>query len=170
MAGIESNLPEVLEAVEQVLERFNFQARGPDGKGLGHEMLDAIAEGIHERTLNQQKGPSGEPLAPLSQSYRAWKVQRGHPDLIGVKTGHMLSLNEVKGERQIEESEATMAYGWPGSVDASGNTSREKAEKFTEGPGNQPARPFYELDDDVEQAAFDRAELALDELVEELGF
>lgn len=172
MARADSNLPEIEAALDAVAEAFNFEAPGIEGKGLGHEMLNVVADGILDRTIAEQKEPTGSALNPLSPAYKAWKAGHGYPTLIGVKTGHMLSLVEVQGERVIAPDEATMTYGKPGSTDDEGKTSRDKAEWFTDGDParNRPARPFYDLDEEIETAASDHAEKALDEFLDKLGF
>lgn len=170
MADVQSNQEEIQRLLDQLAGGFNFTTPGTDGRGLGEELLDVVAEGVIDRTLAEQNQPDGAPLAPNAESYAASREKAGKP--IGVLSGEMLSQLEVSGERVIGPERAEMTYGQPGSE------ARRKAEWFTRGsaenpPGDiehsgaegQPSRPFYALDDAIRARLGDRSNLALDEFL-----
>jgi hypothetical protein len=170
MADAQSNRGEIEDLLDRLAGGFNFETPGIDGRGLGEELLDVVAEGVIDRTLAEQAQPDGAPLAPNAPDYAKRPAKAGKP--IGVLSGEMLSQLEVNGERWIDPERAEMTYGQPGSG------ARRKAEWFTRGsaenpPGDiehsgaegQPARPFYALDDEIRARLGDRSSLALDEFL-----
>jgi hypothetical protein len=143
---------QVATQIDKILRGFNFSVPGRTGKGMAHEVLDAIIEEVVDRSLSRQAQPGGIPWADNAESYKRTPAKSGKP--IGVLTGDMMSLINLRGVRTIEDYRAVMRYG-------SGEFAKRKAQWFTRGssndPGteslepsgasNQPARPFYERDD-----------------------
>lgn len=156
MAGeVRSNLPEVLRGIRDVADCLNLRAVGRYGL-LGEDLMDLTAEGIFDRTVLGQQEPGGGPLAPLAESTLARKRKAGYPDTIGVATGHMLALDQLKGDRSVSADRATMAYGRD-------EEARLRMAYFSEGHGGrrrQPPRPVFEFDD--------RIDAELDALVDEV--
>lgn len=148
MAEVRSNLPEVARAIADVAGCLNMHAVGRYGR-VGEDALDIIAEGIYDRAVLGQREPSGVPLAKLSPVTLALKRERGQPDTIGVATGQMLALEQLKGERAISSGAASVEYGRDAEA-------KLKMEWFSEGRRKgrrrrQPPRPVFELDDRIER-------------------
>lgn len=162
MARVDSNLGEIMSAIDAIVNGFNFTSTtGRSGKRLADKALDTIAERIAERTTARQMDSNQSPLAPNRGEYGEKKRTKGIPigtgyypagngGQNGIRGGQMLSDLELSGERVIEEKSATMTYGLDGFA-------KRKAQWFTNGSTgnagersgakNQPPRPFYDLDD-----------------------
>lgn len=156
MAQIRSNLGEVSRSLRDVSSCLNMHAVGRYDR-VGVDALDIIAEGIAERVLGRQQEPSGGGLAELAPSTRRRKRELGQPDTIGVAKREMLQQRHLRGERNITTTQASVEYGQDAAA-------KDKATWFSEGSRRkrrrQPPRPFFELDDQIEDS--------LDELVEEV--
>lgn len=127
------------EKAQDVLHRL---ADGIDltGNGLGEDLLDVIVEGIVERSLGEQAAPSGAAWAPNKEPYASSRRKRGKP--IGVLTGDMLSLQQVRGTREITPTLALMTYG-------TSSEARRKLLWFTKGRPGQEPRPVLGLDPEI---------------------
>lgn len=171
MATARSNLDSVAHWLRRMVEGFNFESPGIEGKGLANELLNVVADEITERTGNRQLDIDGGPLKPNAPAYAASTKKRGRP--VGVLTGEMLSQREMHGTREILQYSARMSYGVT-------DFARKKAEWFTRGSEengpedieysgaqNQPPRPFYGMDDQIRDAVLARAAEALQHYVEE---
>lgn len=150
MAVVRSNLPDVVRAIRDVAGCLNMNAVGRHGR-VGEDALDVIAEGIYDRAVLGQREPGGGPLADLAPATLADKRRRGYPDTIGVRTGHMLAMEQLRGERSITSSTASAEFGRD-------EEARERMGWFSEGSRRgrgrrrrQPPRPVYELDDAIER-------------------
>jgi hypothetical protein len=162
MAGIRTNLPEVIRAIKAIAQSWDLRSKGRY-KSLGVDMLDIVAEGIYERTVIEQEGPDGEPLAPLAPSTLARKARLGFPETIGVEHAKMLALEELKGERMIERRTASVIYG-------KDEQAKEEAEWFQDPSNpNQPDRQFMGLDERIEATIDALFEEVLDRNIREQG-
>lgn len=114
-----------------------------DKHGLGTALMDATAEQIL-RDMVDEKGPDGNPWAPLSEAYAEYKAKVAPGQPISVLFGHMRTIAQLKGLRRIEAREAVMVYG----VD---ELARDLATWFQD-PTNsrQPPRPFYGISSECE--------------------
>lgn len=142
MATFRSNFDsDIRPAVVALRETWNLR-RKPAGSAvsLGESLIDAVALAVEQRTVQEQKTPTLGRLKPLSPKYLARKIRQGYSSRIGVRTGRMLDINEIKGETYVGRSVAVMTFGRD-------EDERQKAEWFTEGSSrqNRPARPFYEI-------------------------
>jgi hypothetical protein len=107
---------------------------------IGESLIDAVAVTVQHRTVDEQKTPTLGPLKALSPRYLARKVRQGYSSRIGVRTGRMLDVNEVKGETYVGRSVAVMTFGREEEI-------KQRAEFFQE-----RGRPFYELGPREEKA------------------
>jgi hypothetical protein len=152
-----SNYREVAAAVSAVPELFNPRRRTGRGKRLGDEVADVVAMTIVERTRQQQLTPDRRVLARLKPATVRRKVRKGAPILIGVESGQMLDLEEVRGKVTIIRDAVAMEYGLGPEMEA-------RAEFFQEGrPGVQESRPFYDLGRDGQR----NVEAYVDEVAED---
>jgi hypothetical protein len=117
--------------------------------GIGEDCLDLIAEGIADRTIADQAMPDGGPLPDLTAPYLKRKVAQGFPALTLVRTGAMLAMVNLKGERTIAPDSAAMTYGTT-------EAERAKAGYAHDGAPGRPERPFYGLDDAIAAAVHAR--------------
>jgi hypothetical protein len=144
--GFRSNFPEVRRALLELGAAFDLRRRAPGRKGrLGEELIDLVAAHIEDRTRTHQLGPDGRPLRPLAPSTLARKRSRGFPPTIGVETGEMLDVGEIRGKTHVDNETVVMQYGL-------GEPATSKAEWFQEGDSSRrrPAREFYDLGEDGE--------------------
>jgi hypothetical protein len=139
MASIQSNLFEIRQNLNELGQCMNLRRR-PKGSSrrVGDELLDIVAVAIEQRTRQRQQDPSGRTLAKLRPATIARKLRLGYPLTIGVETGEMLDLEQIRGEQVITADSATMTYG----LDAE---TRAKADRFQEGNARQAPREFYDV-------------------------
>ena len=110
--SIISNFDQAIAAVLKGLGNSLNLARSRRGNArLGDQFADIIASGIQERTITQQKGGEGMPLAPLKSRTLARKRRLGFPSTIGVETGEMLSIEQVRGQVAFSEDTLVMIDG-----------------------------------------------------------
>ncbi len=162
MAGIRSNFESVASAVRGTARALDFDARLPGGRRLGALMAEAIAVGIFKRSLGRQVDPQGQPFAALSPAYLKWKVANGYSPRRNVKTGKMLSLEQIRGTTRITKDRVDLTYG----RDSEAQRLAELAEKGGKG---RPPRPFYGLDPEIEAKLDALAGAAIDDVIRELG-
>jgi|GEM_PF-2915897 len=173
MADDNSNIDEVGQWISGILEGIDFTMPGAD-QSLGRDMAGVVANGIIDRSVPDAQAPDGSTWAANEPEYAARKRARYDADQPGILTGQMLSLESVKGELTLAPAEVTMKYGTGESAKRARNgaeppkasdppTDRQKAEWFTEG-----GRPFYELDDQINEAVVKEAEDAIEKHLEGL--
>lgn len=169
---VESNILEYEREFIEFVDGFDFTL-SVGNKLLGKELAAEASIAIRERTVVEQQEASGAPLKPLNPKYKARKLKKHSVDKIGVLTGQMLSEESMRGKVTIEPTEVSIAYGTGtkptrfatyGTITGKEPTDREKAEYFTDS-----GRPFFELDDAIEEKLREVAQEALDEYVEEKG-
>lgn len=144
-AEILADLHAVAEAVDLTRHR------------LGDDCFDLIAAGIHERSIHEQQSPALVAWAPNAPAYARSRRKAGKP--VGVLTGEMLSLEQLKGTRAITPKSGVMRY-------ATSSTAADKGAWFTEGADRRPARPFYDTDPQIEDAVAERIGRAVDDAIE----
>lgn len=173
MAGITSNLDDILAAIDRAAA-VDFTAPTPSGV-LGGDLVEIVVNGIRDRTVVRQEGPSGAPLAANAPAYAKRKGYRPvgiGPDRKGAPSGgDMLGEVNLRGEVDIRPDEVAMTFG-------ASDWARDKGRWFTHGSdesaghGNysgakgQPARPFYALDDAIRAALDERIDKFLEEHLE----
>jgi hypothetical protein len=145
MASVKTNIEQVASFVRGAAHAIDFDRKLPGGRDLGALLAEAIAVGIFKRSLGRQVTPEGEPFAPLSEAYLRYKVAHGYSPRKNVKTGKMLSLEEIRGTAQITPYRVDLTYGRTPET-------QQLAEWAEQGNAarNRPARPFYGLDPDIE--------------------
>lgn len=162
-----SNILEFEAEFRELIDGFNFSLPGKD-QSLGRDLAGIAAAGIVDRSVSEQAGPNFQAWRPNNPKYTARKLKEFGVDLIGFRTGQMLSLESVMGETTVGDNEVVMRYGTntPATRSSTGQgklkddepTDREKAEWFSDG-----GREFYELDDADAEAIFDAAIKALED-------
>lgn len=165
MATVTSNLPEVKASLDTIGRAFNFHSPGRY-KTLGQDVMDLLAETIYEQTVLRQRDEDNTFLAPLAPSTKAAKSRKGQPDTIGVATGEMLSLDQIKGNRTIFATSATVIYG-------DSDSAQEKATYFQEGSRRkkrkQRPRRFFGVNALFEKAMDDLMDDVLDLTIRRAG-
>jgi phage gpG-like protein len=172
MARVTSNLADFSARLNALADTFDLTR-----DGLGETVLGVVADGIVARNADQ-KSPDGGEWAANRGKYGDRKRKAGLPVGVGIKkggvgSGAMLSQEQIVGARTVEPQSATMQYG-------TDDVNKRKASWFTrgsDGPGEgepsgapgQPARPFYELTADDEDAMRAECEDHLARTVRELG-
>lgn len=158
--------------LRNLLEEFNFTRPGKDHV-LGKDIAHVVANGIFDRTISKQAGPAGT-FPPNDAGYTARKLAQYKVELIGVRTGQMVSIPSLLGKVQIEPLRVTIAYGtdMPPTRGMTGYiseqdkkvTDTQKAEWFTAKKGD-----FYELDDQIAEKVCDKFAERLDEYIDYLN-
>jgi hypothetical protein len=167
VAEVTSNIDEVERLLEQLVAGFNFLTPGKD-ESLGKDLAGVAVSGIVDRSTTEQVGPDGQAWADTEPAYTRAKIKYYGTDLIGVRTGQMLSEQSVMGETTITADEVTIKYGTgnpPTGTGAKGVapkpsdlavTDREKAGYFEAG-----GRRFFGLDTEIGDQLGDHAGGAL---------
>jgi hypothetical protein len=125
MAGAETNVEDVCAKLRRLNEVGSYSGPGRY-KTFGEDLQDAIAQGLVIRYVLDQQEPGGKRLAELAESTLREKQRKGYPETIGVRTGLMLNIEQLKGELLIEGGTLTMTYGRE-------EAARQEMVFFTEG-------------------------------------
>jgi hypothetical protein len=164
----DSDLGEVLAALDAIPDALAFDGPGNGAPTFGDELLDVYSGHVYERSVGAARAPDGSAWEDNRESTK----RRKRTNTVGVESGEMLSLEEIKGERSIGPDEATQVYG-------KSRAAKAKAEWFSRGsvenpapvesPGcghsgasNQPAREFWGLDSQAEDDMADHVRKHLD--------
>jgi hypothetical protein len=139
--------------LEGLVKTFDFTRKG-QGESMGKDAAGKVAEGIVDRSAAEQRGvdasfPANDP------DYTADKVNRYGVDLIGFRTGQMISLPSLLGHVDVTPDTVLMTYGTntpptrsmsSSSISTSDQrvTDTEKAEYFTNRKGR-----WYAIDDTI---------------------
>lgn len=154
----------------KLLDEFNFTRAGHE-ESIGKDAAGIVAQGIIDRSVNDQGGAAGAWL-PNDPDYTAEKARKYGVELIGFRTGQMISLPSLLGNVDVEPDTVTIRYGtgqppreaMSSSYISKGDqavTDTQKAGYFTEKKG-----PFFEWDEPIARAV--REHMA-DELVRFIG-
>lgn len=140
MARVTSNAAEVVAELQGFVGGLGFGGRGRY-RSFGEDARDVIAQGVYDRTVLAQQYPDGAPLAPLAPSTLREKRLKGYPETILVRTGLMLSGEELRGEATVTRTSLDVEYGRT-------ELAKQEAEWATEGSRkrHRPPRRFFELD------------------------
>lgn len=150
------NVDQVYDDIKDFVDGFNFTAQTED-KSVGRNVCGVIVDGIVRRSIDEQRSADAAWDA-LNAKYKAWKIKKYGVDSIGYKTGQMLSHVSLLGDIQITPELVTLLYGTGAAdPDDSNITDIEKAFFFSN------RRPFFELDDQIADAAFARIEELLED-------
>jgi hypothetical protein len=183
-----SNINEVVAWIEDFVRSFDFTRPGKD-QSLGRDVVNVIIRGqivggdsfdtrsILGRAFYQRRGADTR-WKENAPDYREWKGKKyGVYDMPNVRTGQMLSEISMRGRTEYGPTEIVMKYGTgdPPSSSASPNqylseqdqaiTDVDKAYYAT----NSHDRPFYEIDDEIEEAVLEEVAEALAEYIQTEG-
>ncbi len=143
-----ATMEEVMTKLEHALDDFGFET-----DGLGERVVDTLAGIISDRGLARQEGAHGRFRDNTEWTAREKREFYGHEDP-NKMTGHMLSLDAVKGQPEISQQEIKWIYGTNSMTTGAApgyhqRTDRMKAE-FAHGArdGGAHDRPFFELNDE----------------------
>ncbi len=154
-----SHLPAFTRTVRELAD-VNFRTALPGGRNLGEVAAELVAVGVYNRSVNGQTDASGAPWQPLSPKYLAWKAANGYSTRKNIKTGRMLSLEEIRGQVKVTKNFVTITYGLS-------NETRLLAEWATEGQSrtNRPPRPFFDMDEGIAAKLAELIEAAQDDAI-----
>lgn len=164
MASADTNIEQVASFVRGLAHAVDFDRKLSGGRDLGALMAETVAIGIFKRSLGRQVTPDGTPFAKLSPAYLRWKVAHGYSPRKNVKTGKMLSLEEIRGTAQITKYRVDLTYGRTPETQQLAEWAAEGNKKQ-----NRPPRPFYGLDADIEAKLEAIVEAAMDDAASEGG-
>lgn len=163
---VSSNILEWSAEFRELMEGFDLTIPGKD-QSLGRDLAGLAAQGIIDRSINEQTDANFQSWRQLERTYKARKLKKFGVDLIGVRSGQMLSLESVMGDTEVSANDVTMRYGTGtaptssssgGELDDDEPTDTQKAEWFTEG-----GREFYEIDSVDAEAIYDEVAKALED-------
>jgi hypothetical protein len=136
--AVRTNLHAVAEQLRDIVEGFDLESTEGAADRLADEIFKDVATRVRERTLAGRDPYGGQ----LTRRSAAYAKHMGDP-LPGVKSGRMLSIEELVGATAVTPGRATMRYG------LSGDSRRVMGwfQAGNRGPGArvQPPRPFYDI-------------------------
>lgn len=147
---------EYINKLKALIETYDFTRPGRD-QSLGRDAANKVAELILDRSVRDQGGPDGTWPAN-KDTYTRRKERLYHVNLIGFRTGQMISLPSLLGHVDIGRHNVTLTYG-TGTAPSSSMSSpyisesdkqisdTKKAEYFTARKGR-----FYALDETISDA------------------
>ncbi len=143
-----ATMAEVMDKLEHALDDFGFEA-----DGLGDRIVNTLAVTISERGL-VAKGAHGSFRENHPYTIEQKAEWFGTAPPANTATGHMLSLDSVKGQPEISQPEIKWIYG-NNSMTASApagyhqRTDKEKS-GYAHGArdGGAHDRPFFELNEE----------------------
>ena len=160
-----SNQAKLLADLKALSLGFGFHAT-IEGKSLGRDVAGLTADMIAARSIDKEAGASGtwpqNADNPPGKGYRSWKSRKYNVDKPNIRTGQMLSIESLLGATTVDTHSVQMLYGTgrpPGRSAASSyfdpktdgaTTDIEKAYFCSD------IRPFYELDEEISTAVFER--------------
>lgn len=149
----ESNVDDVHRSVMEAITGFNFHKGGS-----GWHMVEAVADGIQERSADRQMAAvqvwyANEPI------YRAWKQRKYGTDKTNYRTGQMLSRESLLGVVVIDTNTIEIRYGTGRPPAYSENGYMEDSDRQTTDIekaywASQDDRQFFELDDRIKDHTF----------------
>jgi hypothetical protein len=152
----DSNLDEVLAALNDLAHAADLDSPGDGAPTLADELFDVAAEHTYDRAVGAGKAPDGSVWDDNALSTK----RRKRTNTVGVESGNMLSLDELKGERTIHPTEAILIYGkseWArrklqffSRGDRSNPAPAENPGCSPSGASSQPAREVWGLDQAME--------------------
>lgn len=168
---ITSNADEAHAWLDRVVDSFDFARPGVEGS-LGRDLAVAAAEGMVERSIVDQTERTGSPFLANEPIYARWKAAKYDAHQPNVRTGQMLSLQSMLGDVDISPEDVALRYGTgqPPASAFSGVALSESDRSITDIEKAFFAsedRPFYGLDDSIDETLQAVAQEALDRLVEE---
>lgn len=180
MLDFDINDDEIGALIEAIVETFDFTLPGRAGASLGEDIAAEAADGIADRS-NQGLDDQGNPFAPNSPKWAAYKQRRYQVDRPGELSGQMLSLASCLGVPEITPDRITLRHGLGLDNDATGHvrsrtgtdlrpyerdaTDTDKGLWFTEG-----GRSFYRVDDAGAEALVNRVNESLGDHIRAAGF
>lgn len=162
MARVKTNADDIGRQLEAFVGAIDFHMQG-ETADLAEELIEIAWTGVRDRSA-QGLGPDGHPWPANAPGYASYKAKRYQVHQVGELSGQMLSAESLKGQPLVQPDLIEMVYGTgdpPAGASRSGvelrdhekiATDREKAEWFTQG-----GRPFYELDDQINDQLVDKA-------------
>jgi hypothetical protein len=173
-----SNAEEIGRRLVEQIRSFGFRTTH-EGKALGELIVDNIIDGIQVRSTETQSAPSTGPWPvnsdnPPGQGYRSRKRRQYGTDLTNIRTGQMLSADSLRGKTTIEDRLVKMEYGTNLVMEGSALSDRRTSTKTSVGDfrydvtdvdkatyANEQHRSFFELDQEIMDANFQRVNDAL---------
>lgn len=153
MSEASDNIRDYFQKLERLVATFDFTRRG-QGESMGKDVAGIVAEGILDRSVAEQRGVDGT-FPSNDDAYTARKVNLYNVDMIGFRTGQMISLPSLLGHVDVTPDTVLMTYGTnesptrsmsSGYISTSDQaiTDTKKAEYFTEKKGR-----WYAIDEQI---------------------
>jgi hypothetical protein len=175
------NIDEIIAWLIDFLDSFNFNLPGVD-RNLGRDLAHVFAGQIESRAATESRGADPQEWEPNEPGYAKRKeAAYGWPDKKpNYRTGQMLSRASVFGRtRVVDDKVVELVYGTakPPKATHSPEDNRtpsevQSDESITDVEKAEYAswkRPFFEVDDVVEEAVIDAADQALDQYILKFG-
>lgn len=171
----DSNIEQVQRWLDQLGHVCDFDGPGATGGTFADELFDAYADHVYDRSVGAAKAPDGSNWEDNRESTKRRKTT----NTVGVESGEMLSLEQLKGVREIGPDEATLTYG-------TSQSARDKLNWFTRGSeenpapadvpdcrpsgaSNQPSREVWGMDEAIEREFAERVGARLLRAAQEWG-
>src|SRR4051794_13882624 len=102
-------IDEYFRKLAGLIDTFNFERKG-HGESMGKDAAGIVAEGIVDRSAAEQRGVDGLWRAN-DPAYTDFKRAKYGVDLIGFRTGQMISLPSLLGKIDVTPNSVLMTYG-----------------------------------------------------------
>lgn len=155
-----------------LIATFNFTRRGRE-RALGLDAAHIVAEGIVDRSAAKQGGASGQ-WQGNDAEYTANKLKKYAVELIGFRTGQMISIPSLLGHVDIQPTTVEMTYGtgepptrgMTGYISSADMrvTDTQKAGWFSDKKGD-----FYEVDETIADKVREHFASELERFIDELN-
>jgi hypothetical protein len=153
MAEASEIIRESFHKLEGLIATFDFTRQG-QGESMDKDAAGIVAEGILDRTVNDQAGVDGIFIAN-DPKYTARKRKLYNVELIGFRTGQMISLPSLLGNVDVAPDTVLITYGTgqPPSSSMSSNyiSTSDKAVTDTAKAGYFTAKKgrWFAIDDPI---------------------
>lgn len=109
MATASEVIGDYFRKLEALIATFNFERQG-HGESLGKDAAGIVAEGIKDRSVADQGGPDGTWPAN-DPKYTARKKKKYNVELVGFRTGQMISMPSLLGRVDVTPHLVEINYG-----------------------------------------------------------
>jgi hypothetical protein len=169
----EDNLDEILDAIDELVDTFDFTLPGQD-RSIGRDAAHSVGLGIQIRSTHEQIDANGAQFEPNERKYAEWKARSDRYDAHqpNVRTGQMLSLESLLGEVTVGKDLVEITYGKDKPAEKSMTGYMTKSDRETTDRDKaayaHEERPFWGLDKRIANGVAEDLTDHLDDHVEYL--
>lgn len=148
-----SNIDDVGAWLDRCIDGFSLNE-----DERGRDIAESIAEGIEVRSDQEQSGALDD-WPKNSEPYRTRKLRKYGTDKTNYRTKQMLSRASLLGDVVVNKDSVDIRYGTGRPPDGSSGHVEKSDQQITDIEkarfAHQLGRPFFELDDEIADKAFE---------------